>query len=256
MAWQTGKAFWAALLSASFVCAAGHWSAARAQEATDYPIPSSAKEAYSPIGEGFETPISPRKGLRGPTYHVDTREERLKAKRRERWQNAPAFFRDTELGVNSRTYWFGEDQFGVNEPEAFTTGGWLTYESGYLADVFQLRSVLYTTQPLYANAFAGDTENLSPEGDQITTLGQIHGRINVAGQEIVAGRQLVRTPYINPYDIRMIPLTFEGVVLLPESKNPKLDYMASYLTRYKPWDQSGSSRSARGSALSGAMRAC
>ncbi|HSD92824.1 MAG TPA: OprD family outer membrane porin, partial [Methyloceanibacter sp.] len=64
----------------------------------------------------------------------------------------------------------------------------------------------------------------------------VNGRIRFAGQEITAGRQLVRTPYVNPYDIRMIPLTFEGVVLLPENKDRNLNYIASYLTRYKPWD--------------------
>lgn len=45
----------------------------------------------------------------------------------------------------------------------------------------------------------------------------------------------MRTAYINPNDFRMIPLTFEGVVLLPEArKGRKLDYVASYLWRYKP----------------------
>lgn len=234
-----GRAVDAALVLSFAISAACLSSHALAQGATDYPIPSSAHQAYSPIGEGFATPISPRKDLRGPEYHVDPRQERLKAQRRERRPDAPVFLRDTKIQANSRTYWFGEDQFSFNEPEAFTTGGWLSYESGYLADFFQLRSALYTTQPLYANADAGETDNLSPDGDQITTLGQIHGRMKFAGQEIVAGRQLVRTPYINPYDIRMIPLTFEGVVLLPEDQNAKLDYMASYLTRYKPWDESG-----------------
>lgn len=212
---------------------------ALAQGATDYPIPSSAKEAYSPIGEGFEVPIEPRSDLRGPKPYVDDRDERLKEVGRQRMPDAPAFFRDTELHANSRTYEFAEDQFGFNRAEAFTTGGSLAYQSGYLADVFQLRGVLYTTQPLYANAFAGETENLAADGDQITTLGQINGRLNLAGQEITAGRQLVRTPYINPYDIRMIPLAFEGVVLAPEHRRSGLDYMASYLTRYKPWDQGG-----------------
>ena len=52
------------------------------------------------------------------------------------------------------------------------------------------------------------------------------------------GRQLVRTPYINPYDVRMIPLTFEGIVLLPERQQDQaLDYIASYLWRYKPRNQ-------------------
>lgn len=49
----------------------------------------------------------------------------------------------------------------------------------------------------------------------------------------------MRTPYINPYDSRMIPLSFEGVVLVPERQGPDtaFDYIASYLTRYKPRDQ-------------------
>lgn len=233
-----GRGVWAACVLALILCG-GLPSRALAQGATDYPIPSSAREAYSPIVEGFESPISPRQDLKGPEPYVDERVERLKAKRAQRWPNAPAFFSDTALTANSRTYWLGEDQFGYNKPKALTTGGSLAYESGYLADFFQLRSVLYTSQPLYANEDGGDTENLTPDGDQVTTLGQINGRIKFAGQEITAGRQLVRTPYVNPYDIRMIPLTFEGVVLLPEDKHKKLNYTAAYLTRYKPWDAVG-----------------
>ena len=170
---------------------------------------------------------------------MDLREARLKTQREERWLSAPAFFRDTMVNANSRTYWFDEHDFGYDDPKAFTTGGSLAYQSGYLADFFQLRGVLYTTQPLYANASAGDTLNLSSDGDQITTLGQINGRAQFAGQQLTAGRQLVRTPFINPFDVRMIPLTFEGVVLVPDDRGPErtFDYIASYLTRYKPRGQ-------------------
>ncbi|HUU24190.1 MAG TPA: OprD family outer membrane porin [Methyloceanibacter sp.] len=231
-----GRALWAALVPALLGCGAGTAPGALAQEATDYPIPSSAKEAYSPIAEGFSSPIDPREDLRGPKPWIDAREARLKAQRAERMPGAPAFFRDTELRANSRTYWFDEHQFGFNEPEAFTTGGSLTYKSGYIADFFQLRGALYTSQPLYANAYAGVTQNLTADGDQITTLGQANGRMKFAGQELTAGRQLVRTPYVNPYDVRMIPLTYEGVVLLPEDGHQKFDYIASYLSRYKPRD--------------------
>jgi hypothetical protein len=209
---------------------------ALAQGATDYPIPSSAREAYSPIAEGFEAPIAPREDLKGPRPWVDPREAGLKAQRQTRMPGAPAFFRDTDLRANSRTYLFDEHQFGLNEPEALTTGGSLVYQSGYIADFFQLRGALYTSQPLYANAYAGDTWNLTTDGDQITILGQANGRMKFAGQELTAGRQLVRTPYVNPYDVRMIPLTFEGVVLLPEDHHRPFNYIASYLTRYKPRD--------------------
>ena len=58
-----------------------------------------------------------------------------------------------------------------------------------------------------------------------------------ANQELTVGRQLVRTPYVNTFDARMIPLTFDGIVLLPERKDQTFEYIASYLWRYKPRDQ-------------------
>ena len=163
-----GGAFWALLMAALVAYAVVELPRAAAQGAQDYPIPSSAREVYSPIREGFAVPLEPRDALKGPRDTMDLREARLKTQREERWLSAPAFFRDTMVNANSRTYWFDEHDFGYDDPKAFTTGGSLAYQSGYLADFFQLRGVLYTTQPLYANASAGDTLNLSSAGDQIT----------------------------------------------------------------------------------------
>lgn len=201
---------------------------------TDYPVPTTASQAYSPIGEGFESPIEPRENLKAPAPIVDARRATIRAARPGLETLSP-FFRDTELNVHSRTYWLGEDVFGISEPKALTTGGHLSYQSGYLANLLQLRAAVYTTQPLYANADAGSTLNLTPDGDQITVLGQANAHLKFAGQEVTIGRQLVRTPYLNPFDVRMIPLTYEGVVLLPERHGQQpLDYIASYLWRYKP----------------------
>lgn len=200
----------------------------------DYPIPATVREAYSPIGEGFESPIEPRENLKGPLPHIDARQPLLTALS-ERLQDEGPFLRDTRVKLNSRTYWMSEDIFGLIEPEALTTGGSLSYVSGFFADFLQLRGVLYTSQPLYASQDAGATLNLTPDGDQITTFGQANARLKFAGQEVTIGRQLVRTPYLNPNDFRMIPLTFEGIVLLPEErKERKFDYIAAYLLRYKP----------------------
>jgi outer membrane OprD family porin len=203
--------------------------------ADDYPIPSTARQSYSPIREGFTTPIEPRADLKGPTPYVDERAGELKAARR----NEVPFFRDAEIKLNNRSYWFAQDTFGLSKPEALTSGGSLSYRSGYLADFLKLGATVYTSQPLYAPADAGETLNLTIDGDQITTLGQANASVKLLGQEITAGRELVRTPYINPNDSRMIPLTFEGIVLLPAAgDDPHLDYIASYLWRYKPRDTS------------------
>ena len=213
-----------ALIAAIVVACLGLGQTARAQDAggtgsdglPDYPIPATAQQAYSPIGEGFESPLDPRENLKGPLPYVDGRAPLLRSVSRGLQDEGP-FLRDTKLRLNSRTYWLTQDVFGF-ESEALTTGGSLAYQSGYIADFLQLRGVLYTSQPLYAPDGAGATFNLTPDGDQITTPGQASARLKFAGQELTAGRQLVRTAYINPNDFRMIPLTFEGIVLLPEDK--------------------------------------
>jgi len=109
MAGRMTGAFWAALILALFLCGAGTAPRALAQGATDYPIPSNAREAYGPIFEGFVSPIEPREHLKGTQYHVDQREEALKAQRAARLPTAPAFIRDTDLRVYSPTYLFDED---------------------------------------------------------------------------------------------------------------------------------------------------
>ena len=149
-----------------------------------------------------------------------------------------AFIANTELTANSRTYWFDLQGFDGRTYQALSSGGAINYQSGYAGDVLQLRGVLYTTQPLYAPAGAGRTLNLTPDGDQITTLGQANARLKITGQELSAGRQLVRTAFLNPKDNRMIPLTFEGLVLVPQGLHDSgLSYIASYLWRYKPRDR-------------------
>lgn len=70
----------------------------------------------------------------------------------------------------------------------------------------------------------------------------------------VAGRQLVRTPFIYPYDIRMIPLIFEGAVLLPEGARasttwPRISRATNRGTRVTSF------HSAKGSALLGTTKA-
>ncbi len=200
----------------------------------DAPIPSEAGEGFSPIGDGFTSPIKPRASVT-PKPHSAAEKKPPVSTVAKTAPGGSAFIRDTELDANSRTYWLNLHGFDNRNYEALTSGGYLSYESGFVGDVLQLRAVVYTTQPLYAPRGAGRTLSLTPAGDQITTLGQANARLKFPGHELIVGRELIRTAFLNPKDNRMIPLSFEGVVLLPERRDDrKLDYIASYLTRWKP----------------------
>jgi hypothetical protein len=90
--------------------------------------------------------------------------------------------------------------------------------------------VLYTNQPLWREAPPGISVRIATR-----SRCSLNGRLRFAGQELTIGRQLVRTPFINPFDTRMIPLTYEGVLLLllPERHDQPLDYILSHLWSYK-----------------------
>src|SRR5436309_6370539 len=53
------------------------------------------------------------------------------------------FVRDTELTVHLRTFYFDGTQHTGTENEAWAGGGWLRYESGWLADTFAMGATLY-----------------------------------------------------------------------------------------------------------------
>jgi hypothetical protein len=155
----------------------------------DYPVPATVSQAYGPHRGGFDTPIEPREDLKGPAPIVDDRRTAIRAANPANIKSLlPRYRAYAELS---------EDVFRISEPKALTTGGYLSYQSGYLADFLQLNAMPYTTQPLYANQEARSTWNLTPDGDQITVFGQANGRLKFAGQELTIGwcarRSSIRT---------------------------------------------------------------
>jgi outer membrane porin, OprD family len=116
-------------------------------------------------------------------------------------------------------------------------GGWLAFRSGLIGDVFGVHVAGYTSQPIFAPLDEGGTKLLAPPQNSIGVLGQVYGRIQIGDQEIRGGRQLVDTPLINPFDVRMVPNTFEGATLvsLPD-KDRNYDYSVGYLWTIKQRD--------------------
>jgi outer membrane porin, OprD family len=156
------------------------------------------------------------------------------------WQysrDTPAFFRDSLLQFVARTYYLTRDNADGSRSQAWAGGGWLAFRSGLIGDVFGVHLAGYTSQPIFAPFDEGGTKLLAPPQNSIGVLGQIYGRVQLGDQEIRGGRQLVDTPLINPFDVRMVPNTFEGATLvsLPD-KDRNYDYSVGYLWTIKQRD--------------------
>ena len=160
------------------------------------PNPSSVDEVTTPMERSFkEKPPEPVlfPGLK------------------EKLKDTPAFFRDTKLNLNIRTYYFYRDKFDDSKSEAWALGGALSYQSGWFLDRFSVGAALYTSQPLYAPDNRDGTLLLKPGQEGYTVLGQLYGRVKLFEDNFISiYRQTYNTPYINMNDSRMTPNTFEG----------------------------------------------
>ena len=124
------------------------------------------------------------------------------------------FIHDSKFSAQLRTFYFNRDKYDPSRSEAWAIGGWIGFKSGYLADVFRVGAVAYTSQPLYAPDDRDGTLLLEPGQEGYTVLGQIYGEIKFTDRIFGAfGRKEYDTPYINKHDVRMTPNTFEGVTV-------------------------------------------
>ena len=122
------------------------------------------------------------------------------------------FIDDSKLSAQLRTFYFNRDQFTDARSEAWAIGGSVSYRSGYLADRFRVGAVVYTSQPLYAPEDRDGTLLLKPGQEGYTVLGQLYGEYKFTDRIFGAiGRKEYNTPYINTFDVRMTPKTFEGI---------------------------------------------
>jgi hypothetical protein len=66
---------------------------------------------------------------------------------------------------------------------------------------------------------------LTQQQAEVSSVAVANARMRALGQELVVGRQLIKTPYINPQDNRMLPNTVEGVGLMRRRDEAQtLDY--------------------------------
>jgi hypothetical protein len=162
------------------------------------PTPSSTDEIKTPMGRTFEEKEKPPLPRFFPWL-------------KEQLKDTPAFFRDTKLNLNVRSYYFYRAKYDDTVSEAWALGGALSYQSGWFLDHFGVGAVLYTSQPLYAPDDKDGTLLLKPGQEGYTQVGQLYGRVKLIDDNFInIYRYEYNTPFINKNDNRMTPNTFEG----------------------------------------------
>ena len=152
---------------------------------------------------------------------------------RQGMADLPPFFRDTRVNLRLRTYYFNRTNTDGSAQETLATGGWLDYQSGWLLDTFAVGAVGYLSEPLYARGDRGGTLLLETGENGYAVLGQAWAALRYKDYALLKGpRQLVDQGYVNPYDSRMTPNTFEGVTL--SGKAGPVQYYGGFLERMKP----------------------
>jgi len=153
-------------------------------------------------------------------------------------QEGSAFINDSKFGGELRSFYFNRGKYDDTHSEAWALGGFLSYQSGYLANLLRFGAVAYTSLPLYAPDDRDGTLLLKPGQEGYFVLGQIYGEIKLADGVFGAfGRKEYDTPYIAKHDVRMTPNTFEGATVYGKMGGkdgaPELRFGGGYISKIK-----------------------
>jgi hypothetical protein len=154
---------------------------------------------------------------------------------REGMGTLPPFLRDTDLNVRFRSFYFNRQNDDDTASEAWALGGWIQYASGWLLDTAAIGATYYTSLPAYAPDDRAGSVLLTPGQDAIGVFGEAWGALRYKEYALLkGGRRRVDDGYVNSQDNRMVPNTFEALLL-----SGTLDwvrYDVGYVWNIKPRD--------------------
>jgi hypothetical protein len=152
---------------------------------------------------------------------------------KKRLKTAAPFWRDTQLRLHPRVYYFDRDREESDDSVALAYGGGLSYSSGFLRDRVRLNASLYTSQRAYGPGDKDGTLLLKERQQAITVLGQVNVEMKFTDSMFAKlYRQTFNLPYLNRNDSRMVPNTFEAYSLVNESLN-NWAFVASHVRQMK-----------------------
>jgi hypothetical protein len=154
---------------------------------------------------------------------------------REGLGRLPSFFRDMDVNVRLRSFYFNRQNPNDTASEAWALGGWVDLASGWLLDTFAVGATFYTSLPAYAPEDLPGSLLLTPSQGAIYVLGQAWAALRYEEYALLKGyRQRIDDGYVNPQDNRMVPNTFEAGTL--SGKLDWFQYDLGYVSAIKPRD--------------------
>jgi len=184
------------LLSSSAVMAAGP-----DYKREENPTVDAVEDARGLLSDGFSKPIRLRS---------------LFPKIKRKIRDLSPFWRNAQIQLKPRTYYFNRDLNGSADSVAWALGGSLKLESGWWKHRLRAAATFYTSQRLYGPRDQGGTLLLKPIQNSFSVLGQAYVELRLTdnpagGIAARIGRTDIDLPYINRQDNRMVPNIFEGV---------------------------------------------
>jgi hypothetical protein len=209
-------------------------------------VPAGAGEVYSPIATSFirqsALPGGHTYRLRDAQGGVPTPDGPvLFQDAKARLSEADPFWRDAIVNLYFRTHYLDRDNAGLPPPQsqAWAGGSAIGFHSGFFDDWLAVEAAVASSQPLYAPEGEGGTLLLTQNQAEVSSVMLANAHLRGFGQELAIGRQLFKTPYINPQDNRMLPNAVEGAILERRRDEAQvLDYGIGYLWGFKARDSS------------------
>jgi hypothetical protein len=138
--------------------------------------------------------------------------------------------KEGSVNGNIRAYYNTWDYGTKTDQTAFSLGGALRAETGSIGWA-KFGLGYYTAQDLDTNN--SDSSKVDPRlGSEIEVLGEAYFTLSGADSTLTVGRQKISTPFANPGDAFIIPVTFEGTSFTNKSITD-LTLQAHYLTAIK-----------------------
>lgn len=192
------------------------------------PTPESVLALNSPLDIPF-LPFAPF------TLAFTSLRDSIRESLKPQMETLPPFFRDTQVGLNLRMYYFNRNNHVApprSDNEALTLGGSLAYQSGWWAHIFRLGVEGFGSQKLYGPESRDGTLLLLPGQESYAALGRAYGELKYAEYTATLYRQYIDTPYVNQQDNRMTPNTFEAYRIT--GKYDWVQFGAGYVAQIKP----------------------